>query len=235
MKDIFARYNIPYDEKKEQLLMQYMELVLQRNQHINLTAITNREEFIERHYEDSLTVAMLPEFVGARKVMDLGTGGGFPGVPLAIAFLEKDFVLVDSLNKRIKIIQEFCDQLGIGNVTAIHGRAEELGRDPALRDQFDAVLSRAVADLRVLSEYCLPFVKVGGSFIAYKGADCEAEVAEAAYSIETLGGSPLKIVNSDAGGGEGHKLVLSRKIKETPSMYPRRAGKPVKSPLRASK
>ena len=227
--DLLQKLNIENASEKEDILVKYMNLVLERNQHVNLTAITERDAFVEKHYVDSLAAAFLPEFREAQMVLDLGTGGGFPGVPLAVAFPEKIFVLADSLNKRIRIIQEFCGELGIGNVTAVHGRAEELGRDPQMRDQFDCCVSRAVADLRVLAEYCLPFVKVGGWFIAYKGADCEEEVRAAEHAVKLLGGEIRRI--EPAGEGNGHQLVVIAKVQETPQAYPRRAGTPGKKPL----
>lgn len=220
--------NISGAEHKAQQLLDYMDLILERNRQVNLTAITEQDEFIEKHYVDSLAAAALPEFAGAQSVMDLGTGGGFPGVPLAIAFPEKEFVLADSLNKRIRIIQEFCDEVGARNVCAIHGRAEDLGRDEKLREHFDVCVSRAVADLRILAEYCLPFVKAGGAFLAYKGSDCEDEVAAAEHAIQELGGSVDHIAR--AGSGD-HRIVVIRKIAATPAKYPRRAGLPAKKPL----
>lgn len=248
----FEELDIGYSRDKEETLRKYMELVLERNQHVNLTAITDPEEFIEKHYVDSLAVAGLEEFRKAERVMDIGTGGGFPGVPLAVAFPEKRFTLADSLNKRIRIIQEFCDELGIGNVTAIHGRAEDLGRKEDLREQFDVCVSRAVADLRVLAEYCLPFVKRGGYFIAYKGAGCEEEVRGAEHAIDLLGGQIEGIVPAFARRRDGsmsesngrrrgvpgihenmreHRLVIIRKAEHTPKAYPRKAGTPAKKPL----
>ncbi len=215
-------------EHQAQQLLEYMDLILERNRQVNLTAITDSNEFVEKHYVDSLAAATLPEFAGAQSVMDLGTGGGFPGVPLAIAFPEKEFMLADSLNKRIRIIQEFCEEIGIGNVCAVHGRAEDLGRDAKLREHFDVCVSRAVADLRVLAEYCLPFVKVGGAFLAYKGSDCEEEVAAAEHAVRELGGNVDRIAK--AGSGD-HRIVVIRKVAATPGKYPRRAGLPARKPL----
>lgn len=229
------KLDIPEEEKKAETLFKYMDLVLQRNREVNLTAITDREEFLKKHYVDSLAAARLDEFRNGRTVIDLGTGAGFPGVPLAVCFPEKQFLLADSLNKRIEIIREFCDELEINNVTAIHGRAEELGRQKDLREHFDICVSRAVADLSVLAEYCLPFVKVQGHFISYKGPDCNQEVSDAEFAIRKLGGEVEKIVKVGEDTDTGHNLVLIRKIAPTQSAYPRRPGKPAKSPLRASK
>ena len=233
--DGMTKLGIREQEEKAGILTEYMDLVLRRNQEVNLTAITAPEEFVKKHYMDSLAAAQLIQFKDAQTIMDLGTGAGFPGIPLAVCFPDKEFVLADSLNKRIEIIREFCDELGIDNVTAIHGRAEELGRDPDVREHFDLCVSRAVADLSVLAEYCLPFVKVGGWFVSYKGPDCEREVETAGYAIQKLGGEMVNIVKSGEGADTGHNLVLIQKMGPTPSTYPRRPGKPGKSPLRASK
>ena len=232
---LMQKLDIPDEKQKAETLFKYMDLVLQRNREVNLTAITDREEFLKKHYVDSLAAARLDEFRNGRTVIDLGTGAGFPGVPLAVCFPEKQFLLADSLNKRIEIIREFCDELEINNVTAIHGRAEELGRQKDLREHFDICVSRAVADLSVLAEYCLPFVKVQGHFISYKGPDCDQEVSDAEFAIRKLGGEVEKIVKVGEDTDTGHNLVLIRKKEPTQSAYPRRPGKPAKSPLRASK
>ena len=167
-REIFRKLDIAFSPDKEDKLSGYMDEILELNQHINLTAITDRDEFIRKHYIDSLLCVSYDEFKNAKNIIDVGTGGGFPGVPLAVAFPEKNFVLIDSLNKRIKIINELCEKLGIMNVRAVHGRAEELARKKDMRDSFDLCVSRAVANMSTLTEYCLPFVKKGGCFIAYK-------------------------------------------------------------------
>ena len=232
---LLEKYGACNPEAQAKQLQEYMDLILERNQQVNLTAITDRQEFVEKHYADSLAVCSLPCFLQADTVLDLGTGGGFPGIPLAIAFPEKQFTLVDSLDKRIRIIREFCEKIGIRNVKAIHGRAEDLGRQADLREHFDICVSRAVADLSVLAEYCLPFVKVQGHFISYKGPDCNQEVSDAEFAIRKLGGEVEKIVKVGEDTDTGHNLVLIRKKEPTQSAYPRRPGKPAKSPLRASK
>ena len=227
---ILNKHGIPEAGSKAEKLREYMTLVLERNRQVNLTAITDPAEFMEKHYADSLSCSCLDEFEAAESVIDVGTGGGFPGVPLAICFPEKEFTLIDSLNKRILIIREFCEALEITNVTALHGRAEDLARREDLRERFDLCVSRAVANLRTLSELCLPFVRPGGSFIAYKGPDCEEETREAARAIRLTGGGEAAILDAEA-DGSGHRFVLIPKIAATQAAYPRRAGLPGKKPL----
>ena len=233
MKEVFSIPGVEHSDRKQEQLTGYMEEILRLNESVNLTAITDRREFIQKHYADSLLCAELDEFRSAGTVIDVGTGGGFPGVPLAIAFPEKRFTLIDSLNKRIKIVNELCEKLGIANVTAIHGRAEELARKKELRETFDLCVSRAVANMSTLAEYCLPFVKTGGSFIAYKGPDCDDEVRQAQRAIELLGG---RLTGDVRPGGEDmpfdHRLIIIQKEKNTPSKFPRKAGRPSKEPLR---
>lgn len=210
--------------------------VLEWNGRVNLTAITDRSEFVRKHFMDSLICAGSEEFAGAFRIADVGTGGGFPGVPLAVCFPEKKFVLMDSLAKRVKIVGQLCADLGITNVTAIHGRAEELGRDREYRESFDLCVSRAVANMSTLSEYCLPLVRVGGHMIAYKGVDCKSEIDDAKGAIEVLGGGPARIEMACPGSAEGgdlreHSLVYIKKVAQTPERFPRKAGTPAKRPL----
>lgn len=231
--EIFSRLGIEFTEEKERIYRGYMEDILELNESINLTAIRERDAFIAGHYEDSMACAFTPDFREAGRIIDVGTGGGFPGIPLAIAFPEKEFVLVDSLNKRIKIIVNLAEKYGLSNVTALHGRAEELGRREGMRESFDLCVSRAVANMSTLSELCLPFVREGGSFIAYKGPGSDGEIADADKAIKILGGS-LKSVERAYGGPEGteHRLVIVSKKRQTPSKYPRKAGTPGKTPIK---
>lgn len=236
MEELMKVFDIPGVDSSDEKLRQlsgYMEGILDFNESINLTAITDRKEFIAKHYIDSLMCAAMDEINDADTVIDVGTGGGFPGVPLAIAFPEKKFTLIDSLNKRIKIVNQLCDELEIKNVRAIHGRAEELARKKDMREQFNICVSRAVANMATLSEYCLPFVKVGGSFIAYKGPDCESEVKEASNAIEKLGGCLLRIERPEADGvAFDHRLIVVKKIAATAAKFPRKPGTPSKEPMK---
>jgi 16S rRNA (guanine527-N7)-methyltransferase len=205
-----------------------MEGVLEWNEKVNLTAITEKDEFIEKHFIDSLLCAETLAFSASSSICDVGTGGGFPGIPLAICYPEKQFTLMDSLGKRLKIVRHLCDEIGINNVQVVHGRAEELARNKDYREQFDLCVSRAVANMRVLSEYCLPFVKPGGCFIAYKGPDCREEIEEARRAIEILGGDKPDIRHL---AHLDHSLVVIQKKAATPDSYPRKAGTPAKKPL----
>lgn len=228
LKAYLKQLNIEGTDAKAQKLERYMEAVLEWNEKVNLTAITDRKEFVRKHFIDSLLCAQTDAFTGAASVCDVGTGGGFPGVPLAVCYPDKEFVLMDSLDKRVRIVRQLCEEIGIGNVTVIHGRAEELARKADFREHFDLCVSRAVANMRVLSEYCLPFVREGGTFIAYKGADCDAEIAEAEHAIRLLGGgAPLILPLTQL----EHSLVIIKKENATPPAYPRKAGTPSKKPL----
>lgn len=212
---------------------EYMNGILEKNKYVNLTAITDRDEFIRKHYIDSLLCADSDEFINSQSVIDVGTGGGFPGIPLAIAFPEKDFILIDSLNKRIKIINELCEYIGITNVKAIHGRAEELARKKEYREHFDVCVSRAVANMSTLAEYCIPFVKLGGTFIAYKGPDCFEELECASNAVRLLGGSIMRIDSPQIEGLPfDHTLIYIKKNVSTVSKYPRKSGTPSKEPIK---
>lgn len=224
---------IPDSHNKAQILEKYMKGILEWNDKVNLTAITLEDEFVQKHYIDSMLCCESKEFLQAESVIDVGTGGGFPGIPLAVCFPEKKFTLMDSLAKRIKIVKELCLELGINNVVAVHGRAEELARHKDMREAFDVCVSRAVANMSTLSEYCLPFVKKGGTFIAYKGPDCSQEIDDAAKAIDVLGGIMDRIESPEIDGTDfNHKLVYIFKKGATPGAYPRKPGKPAKEPIK---
>ncbi|NLV87859.1 MAG: 16S rRNA (guanine(527)-N(7))-methyltransferase RsmG [Tissierellia bacterium] len=224
--------NIELSEIQVNNFIKYKDLLKEWNKKINITAITEDDEIDIKHFLDSLTPVTTGLLDKNIKLIDIGTGGGFPGLPLKIYNEELNVTLLDSLNKRITFLKEVIDTLGLDNIEAIHGRAEELGRDEKHREQYDISISRAVASLNTLSEYCMPFVKVGGHFISMKGPDVEDELKDAEKAIKTLGGKlvkveSIKIPQSDI----VHSLIIIEKIKETPTKYPRSGGKPKKNPL----
>lgn len=234
LKKMIENLHIECTEKMLQQFAVYMEGILEWNENINLTAITDRDEFIVKHYVDSLIAKDIEAMKYAETVIDVGTGGGFPGVPLAIIFPEKQFVLMDSLNKRLKVIDDLCAKAGITNVVTLHGRAEDLARMKEHRDKYDICVSRAVANMSVLSEYCLPFVRKGGYFLAYKGPNSEEEVNAAMKAIDILGGrveSYTEAFSADV-FDFSHYIICIKKIKETPAKYPRKAGIPSKDPIK---
>lgn len=182
-EDIIKELKDKYGEEKTSLLLSYLDMVLERNEHINLTAVRDRDEAIVKHIADSLSITDLPEYEKAETVIDVGTGAGFPGALLAIANPEKEFVLLDSTLKRLKVIDEFAEALGLSNIRTVHARAEEISKKPGYSEAFDLCVSRAVASLDRLAGWCLPFVKKGGAFISYKGEGCASEIEEAGKAL----------------------------------------------------
>ncbi len=206
------------------------DIILEWNEKINVTAVREKSEFMKKNVEDSLAILGRPEFTGALRILDLGTGGGFPGLPLAIACPEKNFVLVDSVGKKLKVVADAAEKLGLKNVQVVHARAEDLAQKAEHREGFDLVVSRAVANMSTLSEYCLPFVKKGGWFIAYKTVGAEEEIKAAARAVKTLGGAPI-IIENNGEKGDGHVFAIVKKVSSTPLKYPRKAGLPAKQPI----
>lgn len=224
--------NIELNEKNIECFKIYKEMLIEWNQKINITTITNDEEVDIKHFLDSLTSLTTNLFSGNKKVIDIGTGGGFPGLPLKIINKELDMTLLDSLNKRIIFLNEVINKLDLKGIRAIHGRAEELSIKSDYREKFDIAISRAVASLNILSEYSLPFVKVGGYFISMKGPEIDEEMKTSNNAIKILGGKVIdtkfiKLPESNI----VHSLITIEKIKETPTKYPRGGGKPRKNPL----
>ena len=222
---------IALSEDQLQQFMDYYELLVEKNKVMNLTAITELKEVIHKHFIDSLSLVKLIK-LSNEKVLDLGTGAGFPGIPLKIAFPEIDIVLLDSLNKRLLFIDEVIQALGLKNIRTLHGRAEDYGKNVNYRETFDVCVSRAVAKLTSLSEYCLPYVKVGGCFISYKSGDVEEELSFSRNAFQVLGAQLEKVSEFLLPGTEIERsLVVIRKIAQTPKIYPRSAGKTSKYPL----
>ena len=226
-----SSWNFEIDDNKISQLDKFYEMLIEKNKVMNLTAITEFDEVLVKHFVDSLSICtIIPDDV--KSVCDLGTGAGFPGIPMAIAYPNLQFTLIDSLNKRIKFLQEVVDALGLTNVTFVHARAEEAGRNKLYREQYDLVVSRAVANISTLSEYCLPLVKVGGYFISFKSGDIEDEIKQSGKAISKLGGKlqkPVFFILPDT--NIGRSFLVIDKEKSTPKAYPRKAGTPSKEPL----
>ena len=230
LKEALISLDLPHDDETMEKFRRYMEGILEWNQKLNLTAITDREEFILKHFIDSLLCCGFAEYKESRTVIDVGTGAGLPGIPLSIVSPEKEFILADSLNKRLKVVSSLSGDLCLSNVRTIHGRAEELARNKAYRESFDLCVSRAVANMAVLSEYCLPFLRKGGYLLAYKGPDGREEVKKAEKAISVLGGKCMRIEESPVEGFD-HNIAVIEKIKNTPAKFPRKAGTPAKEPI----
>ena len=223
---------IQLTEEQKSKLDKYMEGILSWNEKVNLTNITDPDEFRVKHTLDSLVCLDFPEYVEAKSVIDVGTGGGFPGIPLAVCSPEKEFLLLDSLNKRLKIIGSLTEELGIKNVSLLHSRAEDACGRKEYRENFDVCVSRAVSNLSTLSEYCLPFIRRGGYLLAYKGPECERELNDASRALKILGGEAVDIRDTEMKEyGLEHKILVIRKVKNTPKAYPRKAGTPLRNPL----
>ena len=216
-------------EQMEQFY-KYMNLLIEWNEKMNLTAIIEPEEIIQKHFIDSLTI--LNRIEDNKSVVDVGTGAGFPGIPLSIMNPTLKITLVDSLNKRLVFLQEVINQLGLKNVELVHARAEDFGQNKKYREKFDVATSRAVANLSTLSELCLPYVKENGKFIPYKAEKAEAEIEAAQKAVDLLGGEISDKIEFQLPGGDmGRTLVVIDKIKKTPKKYPRKAGTPAKMPI----
>ena len=223
---------VKYDEIQVQKLIDFYHLIIEKNKVMNLTAITDFQDAALKHFADSLSVLRFVDFKKEDKVLDIGTGAGFPGVPLKVFNPDTEFLLMDSVNKKLKFVDEAIENLGLKRISTIHGRAEDLAHDFHFREKFDYVVSRAVANFSTLIELCLPFVKLGGGFVAYKSGSAEEEVRHGKKSLKINGGRVEDIVSLNLNGEDmERKLIFIRKIDETPIHYPRKAGIPSKEPL----
>lgn len=208
----------------------YYDMLIDRNKVMNLTAITEFDEVMDKHFLDSVYLFRSIELKADYKLIDIGTGAGFPGIPLKIVFPELKITLLDSLNKRVGFLNDVIDELNLNGIEAIHGRAEDIARDKAYRASYDIAVSRAVANLSTLSEYCLPFVKIGGKFVSYKSGDCADEVDNAKAAIHLLGGKINKI-DEFSYSNNSRSFIVIDKVMNTSNKYPRKAGLPSKKPL----
>ena len=227
-----SEFGVVLEDRQVQQFIRYYEMLVEWNQVMNLTAITGYDDVMKKHFVDSLSLIRAFDVKSQVKVIDIGTGAGFPGLALKIAYPSLQVTLLDSLNKRIQFLDAVIEELQLTGVETIHGRAEDYAKPTILREQFDLCVSRAVANLSTLSEYCLPFVKEGGCFISYKSEKITEEVQKAESAIRILGGEIDKQVEFYLPDSDIYRnLFIISKVRKTPSKYPRKAGLPSKEPL----
>ena len=239
MKDVFTRIKSEMDplgvsvtDGQIEQMTDFFQMLVEKNRVMNLTAITDPEDALVRHFLDSLMLVRVIDPDNTDSLIDVGTGAGFPGIPLKIVFPSLKTVLLDSLDKRIRFLNDVIEALGLTDTEAVHARAEDAGRDLLLREQFDLAVSRAVSSLPVLTEYCMPFVRIGGSFVSYKSDQVEEELQAAKKAVYLTGGKTAKTDCFRLPGSDiGRSLIRIDKIRSTPSVYPRKAGIPSKKPL----
>lgn len=233
LEDGLQELGLTISETQKKQFLDFYEFLVEKNKVMNLTGITEFQEVLVKHFLDSLMVAKVIDMGNVKSMMDVGTGAGFPGVPVEIMFPDIKSVLLDSLNKRVKFLEETFGILKLTNISAIHGRAEEFAKNKQYREQFDLCVSRAVSNLATLAEYCLPYVKKGGVFVSYKSGKVQEEVDEAAKAISVLGGQVKDVMYFSLPGSDIERsLVVIEKVRNTPGKYPRKAGTPLKEPIK---
>ncbi|MDD7796233.1 16S rRNA (guanine(527)-N(7))-methyltransferase RsmG [Clostridium sp. 'White wine YQ'] len=233
MKNACEEVDLVLTEEKYNQFQLYRKLLQEWNEKINLTAIVEEEEIIKKHFIDSIKIFKSVELRNSKSIIDVGTGAGFPGLPIAIMDSNIQVTLLDSLNKRILFLNDVVSKLNLKNVKTIHSRAEDGARNKLLREKFDVAVSRAVANMSVLSEYCMPYVRVGGNFIALKGPSIDEELIDAKNAIGTLGGELKEVVSVNVDGTDlNHNLVIVSKTSSTSAIYPRKAGTITKKPIK---
>ena len=231
LENAFAELNINYSQDTIQQFSDYYDLLIEWNSFMNLTAITDLNDVIIKHFVDSIIVSKFVDFSG-KSIIDIGTGAGFPGIPLKILFPDSNIVLIDSLNKRINFLNTVIDKLSLKNISCFHGRAEDYAHNPKFREKFDFSVSRAVANLSVLSEYCIPFVKKDGYFVSYKSDDIDVELVNACNAIKVLNSKIYNVYDITLPFSDiNRKFVFIKKYDINKKMYPRKAGVPSKNPL----
>lgn len=228
LKDI----SIQLDDNKRNQFMEFYKLLIEWNQYMNLTAITEYEEVVEKHFVDSLSIVKAINLCEKENIIDIGTGAGFPGIPIKIIYPHLKVTLLDSLNKRVKFLNTIIEKLELKNINVIHGRAEDYAKQKEYREKYELCVSRAVANLSTLSEYCIPYISVGGMFISYKSDEIDEELLKSKNAVKILGAKISDVIRFQLPGTDIRRSFIKiEKIKNTPKIYPRRAGIPGKEPL----
>ena len=231
MNELFSQAGLSLNDEIKKKLSTYSQFLVEYNEKVNLTAITDSKDIIIKHFIDSILPLNLVEFPHGASLIDVGTGAGFPSLPMKIYRDDLKITMLDSLRKRLDFLKQLCIRTETGDVEFIHSRAEDGGKNDDLREKFDIATARAVANLRELSEYCLPYVKVGGMFVALKARDTEQEIAQAQNAISTLGGQVDDVIPYKLPTDEERTLVIIKKISQTPTRYPRNSARISKKPL----